>query len=95
MREVPVVGFHVGGFGLEPVEQFGVGGSEDFVDAMDLVEFAGAIKERKLRDHLKQHTAIPPHVHLGVVVAVSHQALWRAVPPCRDVFGVGMLAVNT
>ena len=95
MREVPVAGFHVRGFALEPVEQFGIGGSEDFVDAMDLVELAGAIKKRILGDHFKQHTTVPPHVHLGVVVTISHQTLRRAVPSCRDVLGVRMLAVNT
>jgi hypothetical protein len=95
MGKVPIVGFHMCGFALEPAKQFGTGRSEHFVDAMDLVELTGAIEERKLGNHLKKDTAVTPDIHFGVVVAVSHEAFRSAVPPGGDVFSIGMLAVNT
>ena len=61
---------------------------------MDLIKFALAIEERVLGNHLEEDAAIAPDVHLGVIVAVGHEALGSPVPAGRDVFGVGLLGVD-
>lgn len=83
------VDFHVGGLGLEAVEDFGLGSAEDVVDAVDLVELVFAGEEGLLCVEFEQDAAVPPDVHLLVVVAVGHEALGGPVPAGGDVVGVG------
>ena len=58
---------------------------------MDLVEFALSVEERVLGNHLEEDTAVAPDVHLGVIVAVGHEALGGPVPAGGDVLRVGLL----
>ncbi len=83
------IDLHVGGLGFEPVEDFLLGGAEDVVDPMDLVEFVLAREEGLFGDEFEEDAAEAPDVHFFVVVAVSHEALGGAVPAGGDVVGVG------
>ena len=58
---------------------------------MDLVEFALSVEERVLGNHLEEDAAVAPDVHLGVVVAVGHEALGGPVPAGGDILRVGLL----
>ena len=58
---------------------------------MDLVEFPFAVEERVLGNHLEEDAAVAPDVHLGVVVAVGHEALGGPVPAGGDILRVGLL----
>lgn len=62
---------------------------------MDLIQLVLAIEQRISGDHLEKDTAIPPNIHLMVVVAISHEAFGCPVPSRRYVLGVWMLAVYT
>ncbi len=95
MWEIPVVGLHVGGFGLELVEELGRWGPKDFVDSVYLIEFAGPVEERVLGDHLKEHTSVPPDVHFGVIISIGHEALRRSIPSGGNILSIGVLAVNS
>ena len=62
---------------------------------MDLVKFPLSIKQGVLGDHLKQHTTVPPDIHLSVVITVSHETLRGPVPSRADVLSVGLLGIDT
>ena len=89
LREV-----HVAGVPLELVEQLLVGRAQDVMDLVHLVELVVPREQREERDNFEHDAAHAPQVHLVPVVAVRQEALGRSVPARRDVFRVGLLAVD-
>ena len=79
---------------LELGQSLGRWRAEDVVDFCDLVELVGTGEQGVERQHLEEHAAHAPHVHLVVVKPVGEQTLGRAVPACRDVLGVWLLRVD-
>ncbi len=57
---------------------------------LDLVNLVIPWEESKEREHLEEHAAHPPHIHFVVIVAISEQALRRAIPSGRDILLKGM-----
>lgn len=55
--------------------------AHDIVDFMNLVELIVSGEQGIKRQDLKKDTADTPDVHFVPIVAISHQALGRAVPP--------------
>lgn len=65
---------------------------------MDLVYLIKLISSREKRgqgEHLEEHATNPPIVHLVVVVPIGEQALWRSVPPGRDILSERWLGIDT
>lgn len=61
---------------------------------MDLIELSFSVEEGVLGYHLEEDAPIAPDVHLGVIVAVGHEALGSPVPPGRYVLSVRLLGVD-
>ena len=93
--KIELIGAHVSGPAFKELNQGGLGSAQHLIDLMDLVKFPLSIKKGVLGDHLKQHAAIPPDIHLGVIVAVSHEAFRGPVPSRADVLSVGLLGIDT
>lgn len=62
---------------------------------LNLVHLIVAREEWEKSKHFEKHTAQTPIVHLVIVVAISHQALWRSIPSCANVLSEGWLTINT
>merc|ERR1719408_1030062 len=69
-------------------EDLEVGRAEDLVYSVNLVELIRAGEERIQARDFKEDAPGAPQVHLGAVVTVREQALGRAIPARRNVFGV-------
>ncbi len=84
----------MGGDLFEFIKQFLTWSAKYIVDFVNLVQFVVAREEGEQRKNFEKHAADAPIVHFVVVVAVSHQALGRAVPARGDVLGEGRLRVD-
>lgn len=85
--------FHVSGLRFKLLQHLHTGSSQDVVDPVHLVQLVLAREQRLFGNQLEEHAPEPPDVHLLAVVAVRHEALWRPVPPRRDIVCVGWSAV--
>lgn len=94
LREVKLILAHMSGPAFEEVDEGLFGRSENLIDLMYLIKFSFSIEERVLGHHFEEDAAVPPDVHLGVVVAVSHEALGRTVPACGYVLRIWLLGVD-
>lgn len=79
----------MGRLGFEPFQNLCSGRSEDVVDAVYLVEFVLARKERFFGDEFEQNAAESPNIHLLIIVTVRHEALRGSVPARGYVIGIG------
>lgn len=93
--EIEIVRTHMRSPTFEQLNQRWFRSSKDLINLVNLIKFALTIKERILSDHLEKHTAVSPDIHLGIIVAIGHQAFRSSVPTCRDVFCIGLLRVDT
>lgn len=64
-------------------------GTEEHAEDVPQVEISWG-----LREHLVEHTARSPDVHLEPIEPRREQTLWRAVPPGGNVLSVGRPAVD-
>ena len=79
--------FHMSGVLTKVVEYFRVWCAYDVVDFVYLVQFIVTWEKGDKTQDFVHDAADTPNVHFVAVIAVSHQAFWGSVPPCRDVFG--------
>lgn len=87
------VELHMRGPALKPLQNLWSRSTQHVVNQMHLIELVTPGKQRYFLDEFKQHTPKSPDIHLFVVVAVSHQTLWRPIPSCADIFGIWLLTV--
>ena len=69
------------------LEELDLGSADDFVDFMNLIKLINAIEKWVFGNHFKKNTTVPPNIHFIIVKAISHEALWRPIPPGGDIFG--------
>lgn len=93
LREVKLILAHVSGSTFEEIDKGLFRCSEHLIDLMYLIKLTLSVEERVLGHHFEEDAAVTPDVHLGVVVAISHEALGCSVPTCRDVLRVGLFGV--
>ena len=79
----------------KPFEHLLVRSSEDVMNFVSLVELVVAREQRVQGYDFEHHTPHSPNVHFPVVVAVGEETFRCSIPPCRNVFGVRVLRVNS
>lgn len=82
------VDIHMSGLTLESIKHFLFRCSKDIVDPMYLIQLIFTRKKWLFGDELKQHASESPNIHFFIVVAVSHQALRRTIPPRRYIIRI-------
>jgi hypothetical protein len=85
---------HMGCIFLKLVNQFLRRRAHNIVDFMNLVELVVSGEQRVKRKNFEEDATHAPDVHFVTVVAVSHQALRRAVPTGRNILSQWRLAVE-
>lgn len=87
--------FHVSSVFLKFIEEVLRWRPHNVVNSMYLIKFIISREEWKQGEHFKEDTANTPHIHFVSVITVCQKTLRSSVPPCRNVFGVRLLRVDT
>ena len=86
--------FHVARNFLKLLQEGRVRRPKNVVNFLDLVHFVVAGEQGEQGKHFEENATEAPVVHLVIVVAISHQALGRAIPTRGDVLSERRLRIH-